>query len=154
MKILMPIDDSPFSQLALRWLIAQLPTRGAQVRVLHIIEPVSAYLTAGMIPEVVIDSTSIEADRRKQAEALVTRTAQQLRKAGFRTTEVVDYGDPKPYILDQAERWGADLIVLGSHGLRGLTRFLMGSVAEAVVRHAQCSVILVRERTAKRNKRS
>jgi nucleotide-binding universal stress UspA family protein len=154
MKILMPIDDSPFSQVALRFLIAHLHTRGTQVRVLHVIEPVASYITAGLVPEITVDTPNIEADRRKQAEALAERTAQKLRKAGFRTTKVIDYGDGKISILDQAERWGADLIVLGSHGLRGLTRFLMGSVSEAVVRHANCSVILVRGRNAKKNKRS
>jgi nucleotide-binding universal stress UspA family protein len=49
-------------------------------------------------------------------------------------------------ILDDAEKWPADLIVLGSHGLKGLNRFLLGSVSDAVSRHAACSVQVVRVR--------
>jgi nucleotide-binding universal stress UspA family protein len=47
-------------------------------------------------------------------------------------------------ILDTAAKWHADLIVIGSHGRKGLDRFLLGSVSEAVARHAPCSVQIVR----------
>jgi nucleotide-binding universal stress UspA family protein len=49
-------------------------------------------------------------------------------------------------ILDEVEKWGADLIVLGSHGYRGWRRFLLGSVSHAVATHARCSVEIVRRR--------
>jgi nucleotide-binding universal stress UspA family protein len=75
---------------------------------------------------------------------LVEHAAWQLRKAGFRASEAVEAGDPKVRIIDHAKEWRADLIVVGSHGLRGLSRFLMGSVSEAVTRHAGCSVEVVR----------
>jgi nucleotide-binding universal stress UspA family protein len=48
-------------------------------------------------------------------------------------------------ILDFAKDWKADLIVVGSHGRRGLTRFMLGSVAESIARHAHCSVWIVRK---------
>jgi nucleotide-binding universal stress UspA family protein len=53
-------------------------------------------------------------------------------------------GYPKEAILAEAERWGADLIVVGSHGYRGLTRLWLGSVSQAVASHAGCSVEIVR----------
>ena len=53
-------------------------------------------------------------------------------------------GPPRSAILDEAETWGADLIVLGSHGYRAWERFLLGSVSQAVVSHAKCSVEVVR----------
>jgi nucleotide-binding universal stress UspA family protein len=53
-------------------------------------------------------------------------------------------GDPRVLTLDHAKEWGADLIVLGSHSRRGLDRMLMGSVSEAVARHAHCSVEVIR----------
>lgn len=53
-------------------------------------------------------------------------------------------GSPKTVIIEEAERWGANLIVLGSHGYGALKRFLLGSVAHAVVLHAPCSVEVVR----------
>jgi nucleotide-binding universal stress UspA family protein len=52
---------------------------------------------------------------------------------------------PKTVILEEARQWGADLIVLGSHGRGGMERFLMGSVAETVATHAECSVEVVRK---------
>jgi Universal stress protein family len=55
---------------------------------------------------------------------------------------------PKTIILDEATQWGADLIVLGSHGRRGAERFLMGSISEAVAMHAHCSVEVVRMKSA------
>ena len=61
------------------------------------------------------------------------------------TTEVAN-GSAKDVILDEAERWGADLIVLGSHGYSGWRRFLLGSVSHAVATHARCSVEIVRHR--------
>ena len=144
MRILLPVDDSPYSQEAVRSLVAEFQTRGAEVRVLHVIEPVRAYVTAGMVPEIVIDNAQIEAERHKQSTALVASTAQKLRDAGFATTEAVEWGDPKNVILNHAEKWPADLIILGSHGLKGMSRFLMGSVSNAVAHHAACSVQIVR----------
>jgi nucleotide-binding universal stress UspA family protein len=57
---------------------------------------------------------------------------------------LVEKGDPRAVIVDHAARWNADLIVLGSHGFKGLDRLLIGSVSEAVLRHAPCSVEIVR----------
>lgn len=144
MRILLPVDNSPCSQEAVRSLMAEFQRRGAEVRVLHVIEPVAAYLTADMVPEIVVDNALIEAERLKQSTTLVANTAQTLRNAGFATTEAVERGDPKSVILDEAEKWRADLIVVGSHGLKGLNRFLLGSVSDAVSRHATCSVQVVR----------
>jgi nucleotide-binding universal stress UspA family protein len=57
-------------------------------------------------------------------------------------------GNPRSVILDEAEAWGADLIVLGSHGYTGLKRVLLGSVSQAIAAHAKCSVEIVRSATA------
>jgi nucleotide-binding universal stress UspA family protein len=53
-------------------------------------------------------------------------------------------GDPKTVLLTEAERWQADAIVLGSRGLSGMDRFLLGSVSAAVVARAHCSVEIIR----------
>jgi nucleotide-binding universal stress UspA family protein len=153
MKILLPIDDSPYSREALRALVAQFQKRGTQVRVLHVVEPVTAYVTAGMVPEFVESTVAIERERRKQAQTLVAQAAANLQRAGFRASHAVDSGDTKTVILDHADKWNADLILLGSHGLKGLGRFLMGSVSDAVIRHADCSVQVVRGRRAAKSAR-
>ena len=59
-------------------------------------------------------------------------------------TTAVELGSPKSKIIDTAAEWHADLIVLGSHGRTGLDRFLLGSLPDSVLRHAHCSVELVR----------
>jgi nucleotide-binding universal stress UspA family protein len=62
------------------------------------------------------------------------------------STEIIE-GSPRQAIVDEADRWGADLIVMGSRGLGTWNRLLLGSVSSAVVNHAKCSVEIVRGRT-------
>jgi nucleotide-binding universal stress UspA family protein len=84
---------------------------------------------------------------QKQARNTVDRAIQKLKPKLHKTISLdagLVPGSPRSAILDEAERWGADLIVLGSHGYRGWQRFLLGSVSQAVVSHAKCSVEVVR----------
>ena len=85
---------------------------------------------------------------RKQGATTVEQAASRLRIGeGSRsleiTTEVLE-GSPKELIVDEAKRWGADLIVLGSHGRGAIGRFFLGSVSLAVAAHASCSVEIAR----------
>jgi nucleotide-binding universal stress UspA family protein len=77
----------------------------------------------------------------------VEKTVEALGAKGLKATGTVENGDAKSKILEAAKNWRADLIVLGSHGRKGLEHFLMGSVSEAVARHAGCSVEIVRIRS-------
>ena len=143
MKILLAIDDSKFSEAATQMVVAQARPQDTEVRVLHVLEPLSLLLgreMGGYDPEL---ETVWQAER-EQAKALVTKITGMLRTSGFNVTSTLDEGDPKSKIIDVASEWNADLIVLGSHGRRGMDRFLMGSVAESVARHANCSVEIVR----------
>jgi nucleotide-binding universal stress UspA family protein len=153
MRVLLAIDESKFSEQATRAVLAQLRRTGTEVRVLNVIEPISSYVSADLFPHLVSHSAQIEQDRHKQAKELVQRVARRLRKAGFKASEVVEDGDPKTQIVDHAAQWRADLIVLGSLGLKGLDRLLMGSVSAAVSSHAGCSVEIVRSRAAKQTSR-
>jgi nucleotide-binding universal stress UspA family protein len=140
MRILVAIDDSKFSQAAMEALIAQIPAQHAEVRVLHVVEPIvitaPPQMAAGYAPEL--------AEEVKAGRALVEQAAQTLRSKGFKVETAVEKGDIREKILESAADWGATLIVLGSHGHRGVRRFLLGSVAESVARHATCSVEIVR----------
>ncbi|HTV55689.1 MAG TPA: universal stress protein [Terriglobia bacterium] len=140
MKILLAVDDSKFSQEALKALIRQISPHNAEVRVLHVVEPISTsappQMAAGYAPE--LESEMGEARR------LVEKAAESLRDAGFSVETAVEQGDVRERIVDDATEWGADLIIAGSHGRRGIRRFLLGSVAESVARHAACSVEIVR----------
>jgi nucleotide-binding universal stress UspA family protein len=82
--------------------------------------------------------------QRKPAQDLVQATAKLLRSKRLTVITAVGWGNPSSKIIDSATKWGADLIVLGSHGRTGLDRFLVANVANIVLRHAHCSVELVR----------
>jgi len=138
MKMLLAIDDSRYSQAAMQAVIAHHKPQGLEVRVLHALEPPTVLMT----PEFAEYIPSTES--AEQAKALVGKAAGALRAAGVNVTTAVAQGDPKSMILDEAKSWGADLIVLGTHGRKGLDRFMLGSVSEAVLRHARCSVEVVR----------
>jgi nucleotide-binding universal stress UspA family protein len=79
-----------------------------------------------------------------RGEQLVARVAGQLQQAGFQTSVSTPDDDPRHAIVQAAREWPANLIVMGSHGRRGVDRFLIGSVAENVMRHAPCSVLIAR----------
>ena len=143
MRILLAIDDSEFSEAVIQALIAQAPPQSSEVRLLHVIEPLPA-IYGGSEWGYVMDWQAVTREHRKQAEALMARAAQTLRAAGFQITTAIEEGAPKAVILDSASKWPANLIMIGSHGRRALDRFLLGSVSEAVARHAPCSVQIVR----------
>jgi len=143
MKILLAIDDSKYSDAAIHQLIAQVSPRGAEVRVLHVIAPEIIY-PDGQTWGYPIPRERVAPERRKEAEGLVVRAAQRLRDAAFSVVTAIDVGEPKLAVIDAATEWHADLILLGSHGRKGLDRFLLGSVSEAVARNAPCSVEIAR----------
>jgi nucleotide-binding universal stress UspA family protein len=80
----------------------------------------------------------------ERARELVERVAAQLEFKGFHASVSTPDAAPRHAIVQAAREWPADLIVIGSHGRRGVDRLLIGSVAESVVRHAPCSVDIVR----------
>ena len=148
MKILLAIDDSKCSEAALQSVVAQYHSKDTEVKVLHVVESPSVLVAREMDGY----APSLEAvwdKETKEAQTLVAKAAEALRTHGFKATVVVKQGDPKSMIIDVAAEWNADLIVLGSHGRKALDRFLMGSVSEATVRHADCSVEVVRVAAAR-----
>lgn len=82
--------------------------------------------------------------RPTSAISNINSAEQVLASAGLKATAAVLSGNPKEVILEEAKKWNADLIVVGSHGRRGFKRFLLGSVSETVAMTAHCSVVVVR----------
>ena len=147
MKILLAIDGSSCSKKATETLVSHYRPQDAEVVVMNVVEsaqlmPVTYGLGTG--PVFAENYLAIEQTWRAEAEKLVADVAAQLEAAGFKTTTRVEDGDARERILDYAQKWRADLILLGSHGWKGLDRFLLGSVSEAVARQAKCSVEIVR----------
>lgn len=146
-RIVLAVDDSAYSEAAVRAVIEQFRPADAEVRVFHAVEwlrelPPSFMFGEG--PTFDKDILSRREQSFKKAEELVGRVAHQLEAAGFRTTSATPDTDPRHGIIECAAGWKADLIVVGSHGRRGLDRLMLGSVAEAVMRHAACSVEIAR----------
>jgi nucleotide-binding universal stress UspA family protein len=140
MRILLGVDDSKFAGDALRAIITQFRTENTEVRVLHVLQPITLLAPPEMAPGYIPELES----QKGPARELVERIAKQLQEAGFKVNTAVEIGDVRMCIIDAAVEWGADLIVVGSHGQRGIRGFLLGSVAESVARHAKCSVEIVR----------
>ena len=143
MTILLAIDDSKFSQAAIKAVMTLARPKETEIRVLHVIEPLPLYPDSqawGYGSE----ASQVLEEQREGAEGLVAKASQQLRDTGFSVTTAIEQGNPKVVIIDSATQWSPDLIVVGSHGRKGLDRFLMGSLSEAISRHARCSVQIVR----------
>lgn len=143
MRILLAIDDSKFSEAAAETVIEQARPHGTEVRILHVVEspPLLVARELGGYEPALENALQ---SQKQHAETLVAKAAELLRARGLNVTAALEMGDAKSKILDVAEEWHADLIVLGSHGRKGLNRFLMGGVSDAVTRHACCSVEIVR----------
>ena len=141
MKILIAVDGSDFSEAAVREVVQTSP-KDAQIQVMHVIEPlpvVESWTYA-------IDWQQVLQNQRKEAEGFVAEASRVLRDGGFTVTTAIEEGVAKSVIVEAAGQWHADLVVMGSHGRKGLARFLLGSVSEGVARHSPCSVLIVRKR--------
>ena len=148
MRVLLAVDASPCSEAAVRQVIERFTPSDTDVRVVHAVEwmkemPLSFQYGQG--PSAGHDVIESRERSFARAEALVGKVAGQLESAGFRVSVTTPDADPRHGIIDEARHWKADLIVMGSHGRHGVDRLLLGSVAEGVLRHAPCSVQIVRE---------
>jgi len=151
MKILLPIDGSVCSQAAAQALARQIKPDDVEIHVLHVIEWPRLFpetFAFGEGPEFADEFQNFLSNQRQQARSLTDRMVLFLRNAGFHACGLVREAEPKKAILEYAEEWNPDLIVLGSHGRKGLERVVLGSVSEAVARHAQCSVQIMRQPVA------
>ena len=116
--------------------------RGSGARV-HL---VTAYPDIPSYRETIRSSAKAEAiDLREVAEAVLARAAKELEAEGIEVETHAREGDPADVIIQLAEDQGAELIVVGSRGLAGLERFLLGSVSSKLAQHAPTSLMVVRE---------
>ena len=144
MRILLAVDGSTPSQDAIDEVASRPWPTSSMARVISVVRtyipPATEFVPAALTPQ------DIWQQHEKDAQQIADAAAERLRPAGLSVDKAVRQGDPRTVIVDEAAEWGADLIVVGSHGHTGLTRLLLGSVAQAVVAHAPCSVEVVRRR--------
>lgn len=138
LRILVPVDGSQRSERSLDLASALALKFGSELRLVTVEEvPLPVY--AGETSSRLLQET-----RRDEASYLAT-CAQQLQSLGCRVnTAILPPGAPAERILEEARRYGADLIVMGSHGRTGIARALLGSVAERLAREAPCAVMIQR----------
>lgn len=148
MKVILATDGSRQSKAAVDETVRQIFPEGSQIQVLSVVDP--PYMTGSYAWEGVDATLYIEVERieREQSNAAVEKAAAELRASNESedltvTTKVLS-GSPKGLILEEAETFGADLIIVGSHGKGMVDRFLLGSVSQSVALHASCSVEIVR----------
>ncbi|HKM99324.1 MAG TPA: universal stress protein [Candidatus Binataceae bacterium] len=138
-RILVPIqfsDRSPAQELELARELAR--THKASITLLHVV-PLSAGVTVadgGMAAQYYI---AAEQDAKQKLGKLA-----QTRLKGFKTEIRVEIGDPAGTIVKQAGKLDADLVIMATHSHKGIKRFLLGSVAEHVVRQCPCALLTVR----------
>lgn len=151
-NILLPTDGSKGVIKALNCAVAIALQFGAKIHVLFVIEPPVFIFDHQGFSSLAVNKV-IE-NLREAGERIVEKTAKLIRKAGVEDVEVaVREGSPAQTVLQYAKKKKIDLIVMGTHGRRGLNRILLGSVAEEVVRTSDVPVMTVRMMHKERKKR-
>jgi nucleotide-binding universal stress UspA family protein len=158
MKVLLATDGSECSIAAVKAVATRPWPNGTQMRVVSVIPVVMAVGGFHPLPPIYLPGDVLETlqtEARSRAEEAISRAQDILSRAGIQPVQpgFLPIGDAREVILDEAAEWGADLIVLGSHGYRGLNRLMLGSVSESVATHAPCSVEVIREPNTNPNKR-
>lgn len=137
-KVLVAIDEDPVAAHAAEVGTELARRLNAEVALIHVIDPALIF-----DPEAGISADELAQKAREDAARVVADFRARLH-ADARALGFAPLGPPGSEIVKAAKEWQADVIVIGSHGRRGITRALMGSVAEAVMRHAACPVLVVR----------
>ncbi len=143
--ILLPTDFSEHSELAADYAISLAQKYQAGIYILHILERVAEF-TSMMGTDLPGHETVMiyYDDMLKSAQKRVKEICDRAAEHNVVTRQQIIAGNPRHEILTIANSEPIDLIIIGTHGRRGFSRFIHGSVAEAVVRHAPCSVLSVK----------
>jgi nucleotide-binding universal stress UspA family protein len=148
MRVLLAIDGSPHSDAAVAT-VAGLQCPERTVEILTVVHPALPLLPdpAFVLAAIYVDAVH---DLRERARILLDTAREQIERGAPNqnvATKILE-GNPKDVIVEEARQWGADLIVLGSHGHSRVRHMLLGSVASGVLAKAPCSVYVVRTKDA------
>lgn len=148
MRVLLAVDGSPYSDAAVDEVATRAWPADSEIRVITAYElPLAPAPETWALPPDYFDK--LDRAAREHAETVEHSVVLKLAKAldpSIKVTGNILPGAPRSIILEETERWKADLVVVGSHGYGVWHRFLLGSVSQAVVSHAKCSVEVVRSR--------
>ena len=136
-KIAVGIDFSQSAQAALELARSRFP--GAQLKLIHVVDA-----RAGSVPDLSTGGVSPVMPSAEVLTALSAGDERQLDRLALEgEEEEIVLGEPAQTLVQAAQQWGADLIVVGSHPQGALAHFFMGSVAEQVFRHSGIPVLIV-----------
>ncbi|ADJ15625.1 universal stress protein [Halalkalicoccus jeotgali] len=139
-RILVPIDESEQSETAFEYALETFPE--ASITVLHAIDPRELRTYGGV--EGWIDMDELAAQRRAYAQRLVDEAREHADERGITLSTAVETGKPARTVVEFVKDNDIDHVVIGSHGRSGVSRVLLGSVAERVVRRSPVPVTIVR----------
>lgn len=146
MKILLAVDGSEYGNAAAAEVAEHFGQAANQIKIVSVIRlPFIPTEETRALPD--SEYSQIERQLRQEAETSLIAAAAHFQdySAGIVSSEVL-IGEAAEVILEEAERWHADLIAVGSHGYRGWKRFLLGSVSQHIAQNAECSVMILRPR--------
>ena len=139
--IIVPIDFSPSAEDAKNWAIDLARRYSASLIVAHVVEPIPWPVSPDGL---MLTPTDAAASPRRELDAALAEACAAIQRLGVPAQPALLDGKPASEIAAFARRADADLIVMGTHGRRGVSHALLGSVAEKVVRTAPCPVLTVR----------
>ena len=146
MRILLAVDGSVYSDAAIEEVLRRPWPAQSEIKVITAFEtPVMVGIEPWATTPTYFEP--LETAARASANALIDSALEKLKMVKDKTLKMSSeaiQGLPRQVIVEEAERWGADLIIMGSRGLGTWNRLLLGSVSSAVVHHAECSVEIVR----------
>jgi nucleotide-binding universal stress UspA family protein len=149
MKVLLAVDDSKCSNLALESVCQRSWNKETDFRLVTVLEPLHTEygIGAGYVWDSMLDAQN---QARQDCQTFLDKSAHQIQTqfSEEQVSKVLVLGNTAESILEEASRWNADLIVLGSHGRKGFQKFLLGSVAEKVASYASCSVEIVKDKSS------
>ncbi len=141
-KILVPLDFSEPSRKAMHYARVFAEQFGASLLLVHVVEPLAYPPDFAVVPLIPPD---VEEARMKELQRQLEEMAEGVGGGVAAAAKVVS-GRPWQGVVEEAKAWNADLIVVSTHGFTGFKHALLGSVAEKIVRHAPCPVLVVRDR--------
>ena len=141
-KILIPVVKSEYNDKIISYAIILAKGSGASITAIHVLDK-SAIGGVGDVFGRRVDE--YENEMRKRSQELLTEVQQVIEKQGIKTSiEIIGNKSVAQGIIDYARETGADVIVIGTKGLTGVGKFIMGGVASAVIDHAHCPVVAIR----------
>lgn len=148
MKILLATDGTKHGEAALDTIGVLNLTAGDEIKIISIVD-MAVPLAVDMYAGYLASTTEIEKAMRENAEKVVDSAIEKARgmvgSPEVSVSGAVSTGSPESRIVETAEEFGADLVIVGSHGYNRWERLLLGSVSDSVVHHAPCSVLVVRK---------